>query len=278
MQYTKSMYLGIDIGGTKTLVALLSNKGVITAHKKFLTSHNYDDFLKELKNTIQELNATNLKAIGIAIPGSVDRERGIAIAFGNLPWQNVHIQADIERFMHTPVVIENDGKLAALSEAMLLKDKYRSVLCITIGTGIGTGVVVDGRIDPLLRDMEAGLMPLEYRGKIVKWESFASGHAIFEQYGKKATDITDESAWETIGQHLSLGLNTMIAIIQPDVVVIGGGVSAAFPKFKKHLLAALRKYETPLTPVPPIIQAQRAEEAVVYGCYDLAKERYGNIT
>lgn len=272
------MYLGVDIGGTKTLVALLTNKGVITARKKLPTPRKYEEFLDILKQTIIELGADDLRAIGVAVPGSLDRKHGIGIAFGNLPWKNVRIQSDIERLTHTPVAIENDGRLAALSEAMLLKKQYRIVLCITIGTGLGTGVIVDGKIDESFEEMEAGFMPLEYRGKRVKWESFASGKAIYERFGKKATEITDENAWKTIGRNLAAGTNALIAIIQPDAIVIGGGVSSTFPKFKKHLLAELKKYETPLTPTPPVLQAQRAEEAVIYGCYDLAKERYGNAT
>lgn len=269
------MYLGVDVGGTKTLVALLTDKGVITARKKFPTPRKYEEFLDTLKQTITELETGDLRAIGVAVPGSLDRKHGVGIAFGNLPWKNVRIQGDIERLTHTPVVIENDGRLAALSEAMLLKKQHRIVLCITIGTGLGTGVVVDGKIDESFEEMEAGFMPLDYKGKLVKWESFASGKAIYERFGKRATDITDENAWKTIGRNLAVGINALIAIIQPDAIVIGGGVSATFPKFKKYLLAELKKYETPLTPTPPVLQAQRAEEAVIYGCYDLAKERYG---
>lgn len=272
------MYLGVDIGGTKTLAAVLTDKGVVIARKKFPTPHVYEEFLSTLKDVLVELKATDLKAVGVAIPGSIDREHGIGIALGNLPWKKVHIQADIEHLAHAPVVIENDGRLAALSEAMLLKSQYHTVLCLTIGTGIGTGVIIDGKIDEAFQDMEAGFMPLEHHDKLVKWESFASGHAIFEHFGKKAVEITDEKAWKIIGRNLSVGINALIAIIQPDAIVIGGGVSATYPKFKKYLLAELKKYETPLTPIPPILQAQRAEEAVLYGCYDLAKERYGSTT
>ena len=119
-------------------------------------------------------------------------------------------------------------------------------------------------------------MLFEHKNKLMQWEDFASGRAIYERFGKKASEINDAKTWKIISRDMAIGFLDLIAVVQPDVIVIGGGIGTHLPKYKKHLLAELEKYETPLTKTPPILQAQRPEEAVVYGCYDLAKEKYGH--
>jgi len=165
--YTKgTMYLGIDIGGTKTLIACLDGHGVIHERIKFPTPAVYGDFLIEVANTVASLSTKEFVAAGVAIPGRIDRKQGIGVAFGNLHWHDVPIQRDIKRLVHCPVVIENDANLAGLSEAMLLKDQFQKVLYLTISTGIGTGIVVNQTIDPAFADSEGGQIVLEYGDKL----------------------------------------------------------------------------------------------------------------
>jgi predicted NBD/HSP70 family sugar kinase len=268
------MYLGIDIGGTKTLVACLDNQGVITKSVKFPTPKVYGAFLKELAISVASLSTKEFIAVGVAAPGSIDRTHGIAKSFGNLPWQDVPLQRDIHKMLHSPVVIENDANLAGLSEAMLLPE-YDSVLYVTISTGIGTGIITNKTIDPEFADSEGGHIMLEHKGVVQSWESFASGQAIVKRFGKRASDITDPATWKIISHDIALGLYDLIAFIQPDAVVLGGGVLTSFDKFHAMLSKELQAYQTPLTPIPPILQAKRPDEAVVYGCYDLAKSTYG---
>lgn len=267
------MYLGIDIGGTKTLVATLTNEGVISESVKFPTPKAYKDFLRELSGTIMHLSTKDFVAAGVAAPGRVDRENGVVEAFGNLPWRDTPLQADIGGFVDCPVVIDNDANLAGLSEAMLIK-QYDTVLYVTISTGIGTGIISHQALDPDFVDSEGGQIMLEHEGRMQKWEDFASGRAIVKKFGKKASDISDPQIWKVIANNISLGLFDLITFIQPDAVVLGGGVCAHLDKFDGLLLEDLKHFETPLTPIPPIYQAQRPEEAVVYGCYDLAKSIY----
>lgn len=265
------MYLGIDVGGTKTLVASLTDAGVITESKTFPTPKRYDHFLLELKHCLSHFKTKDFKAAGIGLPGRIDRELGYFIRGGNITWKNEHVRPDITRIAHAPVVVENDAKLAALSEAMLLKDKYTHVLYITISTGIGAGVVVNQRLDPDYLNMESGHAVFEHKGKMMVWEKFASGKAIVERYGKKAADINDQATWKAIVRDFIPGFMSLIANVQPEVIVVGGSVGTHFQKYGKLLKTELKKYETPLTPIPTLCKAQRPEEAVIYGCYDLAK-------
>jgi len=269
------MYLGIDVGGTKTLVAALDEHGVIIEEVKFFTPAKYPVFLEELTANVDKLTTKDFKAVGVGIPGKVDRKNGIGVAFGNLSWQDVPIEHDIIKFTHTPTVIENDANLAGLSEAMLLKH-YRKVLYLTISTGIGSGYIVDQEIDPELADSEAGHIHLWHKGTDQQWESFASGHAIFIQFGKKAQDITDATTWQTIARNLAVGFLDLIAVFEPNVIVVGGSVGTYYDRFGGYLTARLKRYDIPLLTIPPIQPAQRPERAVVYGCYDLARSKFGS--
>ena len=171
-------------------------------------------------------------------------------------------------------MLENDAKMAALSEAMLVKETHHKVLYVTISTGIGMGLVVDGVIDTAFGDGGGRTMLVEHNDKLVPWESFASGHAIVERYGKMAKDINDQQTWRAITRDLTTGFLELIALTQPDIVVIGGSVGTHFQKYEKLLVANLKKYETPLFTIPTIIGAGRPEEAVLFGCYDLAVAHY----
>jgi predicted NBD/HSP70 family sugar kinase len=268
------MYVGIDIGGTKTLVAALTNEGAIHESLKFPTPEQYDDFLVELRSNVAKLTTKDFKAGAVAAPGEIDRQRGLFIVGGNLRWKKEPVQHDVERIVGCPMLLENDANLAGLSEAMLLKDKHTKVLYVTISTGIGGGFIVDQHIDPSMADVEPGQMMLQRGDKVVKWESFASGKAISEKYGQRASDIDDPAIWKAVVKDWAIGFIDLMAITQPDVIVLGGGVGRYLPKYHDFLVEELKKYATPLVPIPPIVKAKRPEEAVVYGCYDLARSKY----
>ena len=271
-------FLGVDIGGTKTLLAVFSNSGTVKETLKFPTPKKYDDFLKVLQENIAKLQQTEFTASAVAVPGKVNRKEGIVVAMGNLPWTNEHIIKDIERIIHCPVVIENDAKLATLSEAKLIINEYKKVLYVTISTGINAGLAINGVIDSTFSDSESGHMLLYHNGKLNTWESFASGRSIVETYGKQAREITDEKTWRSIAHNIAIGMIDLIAIIQPEIILLGGGVGAHFDKFKKYLTSELKSYEMPLVPIPPIQMAQRPEEAVIYGCYDLIRSTYAHLS
>jgi predicted NBD/HSP70 family sugar kinase len=269
------MYLAVDIGGTKTLLACFDKSGEIIEELKFPTPQDYNEFLKELKSRLVELKTKDFQAATVAVPGRLDRENGRALGYGTLSWGPEPIQADLEKIANCPFLIENDAKLAGLSEARLIKKEFKTVLYVTVGTGIGTAVIVGGTIDQGLADSEGGQIWVEHQGKHIQWEDLVSGKAIVKQFGKRARDISDPETWQKIARYLALGMVNLIAVIQPDVIVIGGGVGKYFTRFDNFLVSELKKYETPLVPTPPIKPAIRPEEAVIYGCYELAKARYG---
>ncbi len=266
------MYVGVDVGGTKTLIAALDEHGVILESRKFPTPPNYKHFLLEVRHTLAHMEHQTFVAGGAGIPvTNFNRDTGRAVGFANLPWHNVLVQADLERIFDCPITVNNDAKMASLSEAMLVKDKYHRVLYVTISTGIGYALTVDCHIDDNLGDGGGRTIMLEHDGKLLPWESFASGRAIVDRYGKRAEDIHDDATWRKITRELTLGFLELIALMQPDVIVVGGSVGNYFERFEKFLSDSLAVYETPLVPMPALRKAARPEEAVIFGCYDAAK-------
>ncbi len=269
-------YAAIDIGGTKTLVAIFDNKGKITEQTKFPTPKQYPEFSKVLSETVAKLSTKDVQAFCVAAPGRIDRKNGVGVTFGNLTWENVPLLSDLETVFNAPGLIENDAKTAGYYEANLLIKKYTKSLYITVSTGIGCGYIIDGIIDPKFEDMEVGHMLLEHNGNLERWEDFASGRAIVAKFGKKASEITDKQDWYVISRNIAIGLIDVIATLTPEVIIIGGGVGTHLDKFKDQLDERLKIYENPMVIIPPIVQAKRPEEAVVYGCYELAKKNYGS--
>jgi predicted NBD/HSP70 family sugar kinase len=269
------MYGAIDVGGTKTLVALFHDDGELVTQVKFPTPPLYNLFLDELHDVFKKVKKPEVRCVGIALPGKIDRKHGIGVAFGNLPWSKVPIVEDVEAIFKTPVVLENDARLAALSEAILLKNQFSKVLYTTISTGIGGGLIIDGRIDPDFEDMEIGQILLEHDGKLMRWEEFGSGKAFYRKYNSRVGDMDPKNtaAWYWFARNIAVGLIDLIATLTPEVIVIGGGAGSHLDKFKDRLDEQLKIYENPLLTIPPIVKAQRPEEAVIYGCYELAKQK-----
>ncbi len=268
------MYLGIDFGATKTLLAVFEESGEMVCECKIKTSPDYEKFKADITDNLKNrLDQFKFSHCCLAVPGWLDFKTGTVVAFGNLPWRNVSIRKDLEQILPgVKILINNDAKLAGLSEALLLQGKYKKVLYLTISTGIGGGVIINGIIDDAFANFEPGQMTFDYEGKSQQWEDIASGKALKEHYGKLAEEIEDPKIWQEYVKTLLPGFEDLLATVQPDVVVVGGGVGAHFEKFKPFLEEQLNKINNPLVPVPPLLKAQRPEEAVIYGCYDYIRQ------
>lgn len=269
------MYLAVDVGGTKTLVASFTKAGKLKESLKFPTPKDYKQFLASFEHTLEQLDDQEFSACCIAIPGVLDREQDMVIDLGNLPWKKVFVTKDISKILGIPVVMENDAKLAGLYEAVTVAKKYDNVVYLTLGTGVGLARINKGVVDTGFGDHGGHSMPMTHHGKRTTWEKLASGKAISKRYGKKASDIKDEKTWREISHFIGRGLIEIIALFEPGVVVVGGGVGAHFDRFGELLKAELKKYETPMTKMPRLLAAKKPEEAVIYGCYEYLKAHHG---
>lgn len=267
-------YLAIDIGATKTLFAVFTAAGEVVREKKIKTNPDYEQFKQDAGAAISELGDFKFAAACCALPGRIDLANGVGVRFGNLPtWQNIPAVNDLQTMLPgSRVFIHNDAKLAGLSEAKLLGDQYAKVLYLTLSTGIGGAIIIGQKIVPEFVSFEPGSMQFDHEGKTQKWESFASGRALHKSYGKLASEIEDPAIWQAYVKDLVIGFEDLLATVQPDAVIIGGGVGAHFEKFHDYLDGELRAIDNPLVPIPPLLKAQRPEEAVIYGCYDYIKQ------
>lgn len=267
------MIIGIDTGGTKTLVTAFDSHGRIINSFKYETPKNTHKYTEVLKSYLTDTYSdTEVEAIVIGLPGFMDNQ--VAVWAGNLGWHNFNLHDALYGVLHgAPIYIENDAKLSALGAVREMTKIPESVLYIAIGTGIGTAVIENGQIDTALKHSEGGRMTLEYDGVLRQWESFASGRAIRETYGKYARDITSSHTWKEIAKRISRGLLASIPLVQPDAVVIGGSIGTYFDNYSVQLTQILREHLPSHIPIPKLIKAKHPEEAVVYGCYYYAIDK-----
>lgn len=257
------MITAVDVGATKVLVAQFGPDGRPRGEVRFPTPVNVHDFLEELHDHLASFSS--ISRIVIGVPGIVTDE-GVLLRCSNLPWENVPLQTMLQTRYNVPVHVENDAKLAGLAEVTHLNPVPRLGLYLTVSTGIGDGIIVDGRIHPAFRSSEPGHAHLLFEGEWQQWQHFASGSALVKHFGKEAHDFTRETEWIEVADRLSRGLLAIIPVLQPDVIVFGGGVGAYFEHFDDLLADKLKPLE-PFIPLPKMVKAHHANEAVLYGCY-----------
>lgn len=267
------MYAAVDIGGTKTLVAVFNTEGEVVEEIKFPTPNEYPLFISEMATNVAKLSTTEFSAGAVGMPGAVDRLTGVSIsAGGNLTWQHSPIAEDFSKLFGCKIIVENDANLAGLSEAVLVKDRYNQVLYITISTGIGGVYVIGGKIDMNTINAEVGHMIFKEDGVYKTWEALSSGKTLVARYGKKASEIDDPKVWSEFTENIAVGIINICAVLTPDVVIIGGGAGANLPKFQAQLDEWIQNITPKAIKVPAIQVAARPDEAVIYGCYELAKD------
>ena len=261
------MILAVDIGGTKTLVAVLNQEKQILTSVKFPTPEDYSEFLNELAKAKDQLSDTDFEAGAIGVRGVIDRQNGLLVADSLLSWRNVPVRDDCESIFGCKILLENDSKLAGLSEARSVPDK-KQVVYITISTGIGSTLVIDGALDLSTIDSEVGKWIFEKDGKYQTWESYASGKAMYDRHGKFASELEiGDPIWEEVAENLALGMVNICASYTPDVIIVGGGVGGHLEKFQTLLQDNMQELAHPIVKVSPLQIAVEPDFAVIYGCY-----------
>lgn len=265
--YTKSMIVAVDTGGTKTLIAGYNEAGVVTTEIRFETPQKISEYVDTLTTHLRALfNPSEVDAVVIGLPGIV--KDGVAVWCNNLKWKNFDAATEFKNVLGpAPVFIENDANLAGLAEARQLKPIPTSVLYVTISTGIGSGIITNGHIDPGLRHSEVGRSMVEFDGKVREWETFASGKAVYKTYRRYARDINNKRVWRQVANRISRGFLALIPTVQPDIIIIGGSMGTYFKKYEADLKQILTKNLPDFIPLPKLVAAKHPEQAVIYGCY-----------
>ncbi|MDB5167398.1 MAG: hypothetical protein JWN26_543 [Candidatus Saccharibacteria bacterium] len=261
------MLVTVDTGGTKTLVSSFSEDGVLGQMIKFPTPKTTSEYVKLLTETLlEEYGGQSVDAVIIAIPGII--KDGVAVWCNNLGWANFDVAGAFKGVLgDAPVLVENDANLAGLAEARSLTKTPPFVLYVTVSTGVGTGIITNGRINSSLQHGQGGLTLLEFDGSMHQWEKFASGKAIYRMYHKFGRDIHSKRTWRQIADRISRGFLALTPILQPDIIIIGGSIGVYFEQFIEPLNDILKQKMPPHIPIPKIVKAKHPEQAVIYGCY-----------
>lgn len=315
-----TLAIGVDVGGTKIAAGVVDDDGKIIARTRRETPHDPDasDAIDTMVGVITELTrGHDIEAVGIGFAGFIDAKRANVLFATNLGWQDLALKDAIERRTELPAVVENDANAAAWGEFRFgaAADVEDDMVLVTVGTGIGGGIIVDGR---LLRGAygvaaEIGHMRMVPGGLRCPcgnkgcWEQYASGSALVREgramvesvsplagrltelcAGKperltglhitEAATEGDEAAIELIeelGQWLGEGLAQLVAVLDPGILVIGGGVSDAGELLLGQARTAFRRNLTGRThrPEPQIRIATLGNDAGIVGAADLARLR-----
>lgn len=271
------MVLGIDIGGTKIATGLVNARAEVSAVRSVptLASQGYDVSIRQVWGAIEESITGDVTAMGICAPGPLNPKTGVILNPPNLPgWTNVHLQEMAQARFGMRVRVENDCNAAGLAEAKFGAAKgYASVFYSAIGTGIGSGIILDGKIYHGKNGAaaEGGHVSIDYRGIECRCgsrgciEALASGH-VLERIG--GYDL-DELALQ-----LGAWLGSVVSLLDPDIIVIGGGVS----KIGEPLFERLREIVPHRTVNPhanqlPIVPAKFGSDAGIIGAATVAMTR-----
>lgn len=269
------MIFGVDIGGTKTLVARFDKDGSIEKETVFKTPQDYDDFIVELQKQSSFFNNTTQGAVAcVGVPGLLDRKTGTVVSLGNLPWANKPIAKDVRDALgFKSVIIENDAKLAGLSEVKSLTHTPARALYLTISTGIGGALLTNGSLSYDMIDMELGKTPLEFDGDLQHWEDFASGRAFVATYGSSGDETEDPQVWQSYVQNrLGPGLVVACSFLQVDTIIFGGGLGHHSARFSPYIAPYLEERLHAIVRQPTEYRSARhGRNAVIYGCYHHAR-------
>jgi glucokinase len=265
--------IGVDVGGTKIAAAALEDGRLGEVSVTATETHETDRFLDQLAQIVTARGQAD--AVGIAVPSVVDFATGTARFSVNVPLTDVPLRTVLsERLNGVPVFVDNDATCAALAEA--LDDDGNPianvVVMITVGTGVGGGIVLDGRIfrgatgaAPELghmivaADLADGAPPAPERfphpDALESWAAGRELDELGEQRGigkgpavverAKAGDAQAIDAIRIVGERLGVGIANVMNLFDPDLVVIGGGVSTAGELLTRPAEEAARRLALP---------------------------------
>lgn len=274
--------IGVDIGATNTKLAVLNKKGVILTEERFRTEHALGTgaFMLRLGAALKgfaHAYGKKLFSVGVGIAGDVDPEKGLLRFSPNLGWTRFQVAAPLRRMTGLPCFVENDANMAAWGAYKLESGPCRAknnVLAITLGTGIGAGLIIGGRLyhGSTGSAGEAGHIKIVPGGRRCNCgargclEAYCGSYAILrsaaaripdaagfiKKYGVPGrnklntlclTNAADaghkvaQEIWREVGVALGKGLSGMLLLLNPDCVVLAGGISRA----SRHFMPALKE-------------------------------------
>lgn len=286
MSQAKTFSIGVDLGGTNLRIAAVSPQGellekiALDTEVKEGRERVIADMVGAIRDLQGRMRGASLAGIGIGVPGVINLATGMIRQSPNLPgWNEFPVRDDIERLLKAPVILENDANAAALGEHWVGAGKEVSGLCIlTLGTGIGGGIILDGKIWHGQDGMggELGHMTIDPNGALCGCgnlgciEAYASATAILrmahaainvgrspalrraaEEVGELTAEIIYITAqqgdrvareiFELVGRSLGVAIGNLINIFNLPLYVLAGGVARGWDAFEAHLMDEVQK-------------------------------------
>ena len=246
------MIIGVDLGGTKVSVGAVADGGVKMIVRREVPSQEAAEVvLEEIAGAISELFDSSVVGIGCGVPSVVDVERGIVFDVENIPsWKEMHLKAALEERFEVPASINNDANAFAVGEHVFGAGReFEDMVGMTLGTGMGTGVIVNGRlysgsncgVGEIGMMAHKGLTLEEHcSGPFFERECGAAGEEIYQS--ARAGDPDALAAFDRFGAELSEAVMIALYAYDPQAVIFGGSISSAFDLFEAGLRLGLGRF------------------------------------
>ncbi len=288
----KKYVIGVDLGGTNIRAGLvLNNKIIKKVEVNTEPNKGKNAVIKNIVKAINSVMTKDVAGIGIGSPGPLDYRNGIIVKPKNIPLKNVNLKKVLEKKFKIPVFVDNDANCFSFGEALYGSGKnYDCVIGLTIGTGVGGGIVINKKIfHGRMNAGELGHISINFNGikcncgNIGCVEEYVSARGIMGlAKGLKAKTPLEVynlalkgnkkaiSVFEKMGFYLGVGLTNFVNIFDPDVVIIGGGISNAWKFFSKSMEKAVK--ERCVVNKNPKIVKSKLKHAAILGAASLVKK------
>ena len=276
--------VGVDLGGTNVRAAAVRGGKIVARAVRRISGKAAEEVvLGEIFETIDEVIGGEVSGIGIGVPSVVDVERGIVYSVENIPaWREVPLKDKLESRYGCPACVNNDANAFALGELHFGKGRgYRNMVGLTIGTGLGAGIIIDGRLysGPNCGAGEIGSIP--YRdatveryaaGQFFQYEAGAGGDVVFERALRG--DAEALRLFHAFGLELGHAILTILYAYDPELIVLGGSISRAYRFFEAGMRERLKSFAYQHVLETLVIAPSETEDAATLGaaalCIDAA--------
>lgn len=237
--------IGVDIGATKMHIGLVKGSKVIK-DLVLPTSRNAEkqQIVLELIHGIEKVASSEVSGIGIGVPGLIDEEKGIIYDLSNIPsWKEVFLKQELEEHFKIPVKITNDANTFALGVKKFGKGSpYKNMVGITLGSGFGTGIIINDELYSGTLSGAGELSKIPYLDTTI--EDYCSGKFFRTRFGLEGSKVQEMAqrgdqealkAFSEFGIHVGRAIKTIVHILAPQAVFLGGSITKSFSFFEESL-------------------------------------------